>query len=99
MTKEILKDEAVYGIVGNKTDLYFNEQVKESDATKYAEEMGMRYKGVTAKQDPKGFISFIEELFDIYYNSDKCKIKNKNITINQKSFKKNENKPKEKKCC
>ena len=61
--KEALGEEPVYGMVGNKCDLFMKEEVKEADGKKYAEENGMKFQLVTAKEDPDGFIDFLHTLF------------------------------------
>ena len=42
-TKEILGDKIIYGLVGNKFDLFLKEQVQEIDASNYAEEIGAKF--------------------------------------------------------
>ena len=75
MTKEILGEETIYGIVGNKTDLYLNEEVKENEASDYAESLGMKFKTVSAKTEPGGFIQYINELFDDYLEKNPNKVR------------------------
>ena len=43
--------EIIFGIAGNKSDLYENEQVKVSDAQQFANEIGAVFKETTAKND------------------------------------------------
>ena len=52
----------ISGIAGNKQDLYSQEQVNEEDAIEYANSKGMKFRLVSAKEDPKSFNDFIEEL-------------------------------------
>ena len=60
--ENILENKYVCGIVGNKQDLYSQEQVKEDEVMEYAESKGMKFKLVSAKDNPKGFNDFLEEL-------------------------------------
>ena len=64
--KDVLGDTAVYAIIGNKNDLYLEEQVKESEAKEYADQLGLKLKLVSAKADPQGFNEVLEELLDDY---------------------------------
>lgn len=61
-TDSILENKHTSGIVGNKKDLYVHEQVSEEEAKKYADSQNMKFRLVSAKDDPKSFITFIEEL-------------------------------------
>ena len=94
MTKEILGEETIYGIVGNKTDLYLNEEVKENEASDYAESLGMKFKTVSAKTEPGGFIQYINELFDDYLEKNPNKVRKQSLLINKKDLKNQK-----KKCC
>ena len=60
--ENILENKYVCGIVGNKQDLYSQEQVKEEEANEFADSKGMKFKLVSAKDNPKGFNDFLEEL-------------------------------------
>ena len=60
-TREVLGDKPVLGIVGNKSDLYYKEAVKEEDAEEYAKNKGIPFKLCSAKT-PKLFCDFLEEL-------------------------------------
>ena len=93
--KESLGDEPILAIVGNKNDLYFHEQIKEIDATNYANNIGAIFTLASAKTDPQGFINFLEQLLDEY-------LKKKGINIRESSFeikKEKLNKKTKKKCC
>ena len=57
-----LENKYICGIVGNKKDLFTEEKVSEEEARKYAKSKGMKFKLVSAKDDPKGFTDFLEEL-------------------------------------
>ena len=60
--ENILENKYVCGIVGNKQDLYSQEQVKEDEVMEYANSKGMKFRLVSAKDNPKGFNDFLEEL-------------------------------------
>ena len=94
---EILGNVLTIGVVGNKCDLYLNEQVKEEEGKKYADEIKAKFIYTSAKLDAKNFKIFLEGLVKDYVL--KYGIKdNDDIKIN-----KNKNKEKDgrkgKKCC
>ena len=60
--KDTLENKYICGIVGNKKDLYLKEVVKEDRAKEFAKLYQMKFKLVSAKEDPKGFVDFLEEL-------------------------------------
>ena len=64
--KEVLGDNFVMGICGNKTDLYLNEQVSEDEGKEYSEKIGCRWTLTSAKTDKVGFPKFLEELVEDY---------------------------------
>ena len=59
---DIVGSELVYGIVGNKIDLYDKEEVNEDEAEAYAKKIGAKYLLTSAKTDSQSFIKFIEEI-------------------------------------
>ena len=62
ISEETISNEHIYGIVGNKNDLYLNAKVSENDAEQFAKLKKAKFKLVSAKDNPKEFIDFIEEL-------------------------------------
>jgi small GTP-binding protein len=81
--KEALGEDPVLGLVGNKCDLFMNEQVKESEAKEFAQEKGMEFQLATAKENPKGFNQFLNKLVDIYLDKSGIAPKRKSIFINK----------------
>ena len=95
---DILGDEPVVGICGNKQDLITREQVKEQVAKKYAEEKNLPFK-LTSAKNPLSFNKFLEELVKKYL--EKCGVNvgndnKKSKGINLRGGGKN---PEKKKCC
>ena len=81
--KEILGNEIIVALVGNKSDLYSNEEVKDADAQAYADTIGAKFKLVSAKMNAKGFIDFLDELLDDYLKNKRIK-KNESFEIKKK---------------
>ena len=66
IAKEELGDNSIYAIIGNKSDLYDEQEVKDEEAEKYAEEQNMKIKFTSALADAKGVKSFLNELISDY---------------------------------
>ena len=93
-TKEILGDEIIYGLVGNKFDLFLKEQVQEIDASNYAEEIGAKFSLASAKTNKEGFSSFLEVLLDDYLEKKGEVIHSPSFELKKENYKKNKLK-----CC
>ena len=64
MCKDLLDNDYICGIAGNKMDLYSIEQVTENEARKFAENQKMKFQLVSAKENPESFDNFLKELID-----------------------------------
>ena len=71
MVDDILEVQPVFAVVGNKIDLYDQEEVKADEADKYAKSIGAKVLITSAMQDPNSFSNFIGELLDDYLLKDK----------------------------
>ena len=91
-------NEYISGIVGNKFDLYLKEEVPEKEARKYAEDKGMKFAYVSAKESPEGFEIFLKELIDgnPMFESKIIDLPEKKSKI---ELKKTDSEKKKKKCC
>ena len=88
--KEILGNEPIIAIVGNKNDLFYKEEVNENEGKQYAKKIGALFYLSSAKDDAPGFSNFIESLVKTYVernNLDDTKDRNL-INLNEKSSKK-----------
>jgi len=94
ISKEIIDNKFIYGVVGNKNDLYLQCQVKEEDAQNFAKTMGSKIKIVSAKEDPQSFVDFLIELVKEFKQIDNDE-KKKCIKLKEED---NEHE-KEKNCC
>ena len=89
--KESVGDEPILGIVGNKNDLFMEEDVNEEEVKNFANELGAKFKLVSAKDDPLGFSNFLEELLNEYLKKKGLDVKkedNANINLNNENPKK-----------
>ena len=86
--EEIIDNDHIYGIVGNKSDLYLNSQVNDIDAKKFAELKNAKFRLVSAKNDPQSFVDFVEELVKDYKNLAK-KSRSNSIKIEKEKIGKN----------
>ena len=64
-TKEILTEQPVMGIVGNKSDLFLKEEVKESEARQFAKDRGYEF-SLTSAKNSAIFCEFLEKLIKMY---------------------------------
>ena len=63
--KDILKDEPIFGLAGNKKDLFQNEVIDEEEGEKKAKEIGALFKLTSAKSG-LGINEFIQTLLEAY---------------------------------
>ena len=91
---QVLGKDAILGVVGNKQDLFVQEQVKEEEIQKFAEEKEIPFKYTTAK-NPMMFNTFLEDLLKKYIEKCGGKIEGSN----GKKLEDGENEKKGKKCC
>ena len=67
---EILsKDEAIFGVVGNKADLFTKSEIKTNEAEEYAEKIGALFTEASAKNNAEGFKSFVNILLEKLINT------------------------------
>ena len=84
MSKDIINNEHIYAVVGNKNDLFLNAEVKEEDAKRFANSINSKFKMVSAKTQPNLFIELLEELIIEYKKLD---IKNRRKSVKLKNDK------------
>ena len=64
--KNLLGDNIVKGVVGNKQDLFMDEDVTEEEGANYANSINAKFRLVSAKTDPESFNVLLEELLKEY---------------------------------
>ena len=87
------KNKFMLAIVGNKKDLFKEEQVKEEEGKKFAEEKNAKFILSSAKSDPLSFNQFLDSIFGEYIEN------NKDLLDKQKGIGLNNKRGKKKKCC
>ena len=93
--KEIIQEENyVLAVIGNKSDLFENEEVSEQEGNKYAEQIKAKFKLVSAKEDDDGINNLFNSLVDEYILHIDKKEKSKQLVITKTKKRK-----KKKKCC
>ena len=70
ISEDTINNEHIYGIVGNKNDLFVNAEITEDEGENYAKSKNAKFRLVSAKATPKSFIKFVEELVMDYKNID-----------------------------
>jgi small GTP-binding protein len=99
---DILGDDTIKGVLGNKIDLFHHEEVKDEEGEEYANTLNALFRTTSAKTEPKGFTEFLQELINEYDKkmhmdtNNKNNIKNNTIKINS-NVNNNNNKKKKKK--
>ena len=91
--KELLGEDSIYGLAGNKIDLFENEKVKKEEGEKYAQKIGALFQQTSAKEDPEGFKNFVNQLLKEYF------LKNNYIQQSESIITLNHQDKKRKKCC
>ena len=89
--EEILGKKVILGVAANKMDLYENQMISKQEGEKYAKDIGALFIETSAKHDPKGFISFINQLIEKYIDNNENIIKDntkKRLSINKHKKKK-----------
>ena len=104
IVEDILGDEPLLAIFGNKNDLFLNEQVEEDEARKKAEDINAYFRLTSAKCDRDKINQYLEELIEKYLSVKNNNIERKSIENKhgEKSFELNNQKTKnnkKKKCC
>ena len=97
ISEEIIECDHIYGVVGNKNDLYLNAKVNEDEVKEFAESLKTNYKLVSAKTDPQSFVDYLTELvqrFKKIGGNDTEEKKKDTIKLNDKS-----NNKKKSGCC
>ena len=89
--KNLLGDNIVKGVVGNKQDLFMDEDVTEEEGANYANSINAKFRLVSAKTDPQSFNVLLEELLKEYLKKNEAvsnNIKLSNKPKNQEEKKK-----------
>ena len=60
------KGDHIIVLIGNKSDLFLNQEVEDEDIKKKAEELKIRMKITSALKDGEGFKNYLEELLKEY---------------------------------
>ena len=94
---ETLGEVPIIGVVGNKCDLFLQEEIKEKEGKNYADEIGAKLLYTSAKLDAKNFREFVEGLAKDYVIKYGIK-SNNDIKLNKKKHAE-KNEQKDKKCC
>jgi small GTP-binding protein len=93
--QKILGNDFMVGVIGNKSDLFTQEEVTEDEGKKYAEKIGAKFKLTSAKNEAANFTRFLEELFEDYIkkNSGSNLVRHRGLTIEPQKL---EKRPKQK---
>jgi small GTP-binding protein len=71
--KELITEQFIFGVVGNKNDLFLEKKVSEEEGKTFAESLKCKHKLVSAKTDPQSFVDFLTELVSDFVKLDNRK--------------------------
>ena len=80
--KEVLDEDTILGIAGNKMDLYLEQTVPDSKAREYAEQKKAIFSLLSAKDNKQSIDFFIEKLVNAYLNKKSSKKDNNKVDEN-----------------
>ena len=62
--QELAKEEVIFGVVGNKIDLFDKSEIETTEAEEYAKKIGALFTEASAKKSPEDFKNFINILLN-----------------------------------
>ena len=83
VSREELQNEAIFGVLGNKIDLFNDCQVEKEEAEEYAKKIGALFTETSAKENPIGFRNFIKQLLEKLLSTPKL-VEKLEIMVNEK---------------
>ena len=83
VSREELQNEVIFGVVGNKIDLFNNCEVEKDEAEEYAKKIGALFTETSAKENPIGFRNFIKQLLEKLLSTPKL-VEKLEIMVNEK---------------
>lgn len=92
--EELGDENLVFGLAANKMDLFDQSEVDLEEGKKEAEKIGALFSETTAKDNPKGFIAFVNELLIKYFLMKNIKVEKMEVTDEEYTIKKRKNKKK-----
>ena len=97
--KEVLGDETILGIAGNKIDLYLEQEVSDDEGKQYADKCGAIFNLLSAKENKNTIDTFIDDLLNAYLKkinksddivSDNKNEENNTIKLDEKKIENND---------
>jgi len=80
IAEDIIETEHIYGIVGNKNDLYLDNKVSDDEVKEFADSLNAKYRLVSAKSDPQSFSDLLKELVEALKKIDR-RVKRNSIRL------------------
>ena len=89
--KEILGEETILGVAGNKVDLFLDQEVSEDNGRDFAEKRGAIFAQLSAKENKNSIDSFLDKLVKAYLEKNDVKFGNSNNNEEKNTIKLDEN--------
>ena len=99
--EEINTEKVIFGLAGNKIDLFDNSQVEKEEGEEYAKKILAYFCETSAKENPQGFKKFVNKLVEkLFLNENNITKEGSFIEKNEdNNIKLGDNQDKKKKCC
>ena len=97
--EELGSDEAIIGIVGNKTDLFTKTEIEKLEGENYAQKINGYFSEISAKENPEGFEMFVQMLLENLLANKNIVNRLEELKENDTSFSLEETSNNKKKCC
>ena len=88
VNNELGSEKYIKAIVGNKSDLYLQEEVTDEEAKQFAKSKEAKFKRCSAKEDPISFIKFLDELCVESIQQNEGNRRDESISLDRKAMKK-----------
>ena len=88
VNEELGNEKYIKAIVGNKSDLYLQEEVNEGEAKQFAISKGAKFIKCSAKDNPLDFIKFLDELCIEVIQQNEGNNREESISLDRKAIKK-----------
>lgn len=97
--EELNDEEAIIGIIGNKTDLFTKTEVDKIEGENYAQKLNGYFSETSAKENPEGFEIFVKMILEKLLENKNIVNKLEELKDNDSSFHLDGNSIKDKKKC
>ena len=99
VSEELGDENLVFGLAANKMDIFDQSDVDLEEGKKEAEKIGALFAETTAKDNPKGFVAFVNELLKKYFLKKNIKVEKIEVSKAEDTNEEVKHKKRKKNCC